>query len=69
MGGNDSKNSSSGAKRAINTTLSDILNFGPDSSTTLVLKPSPDETNNRLKKLVKDLQVLNARVERLSRNS
>ena len=69
MGKTDSKNSDLGAKKAINTTLSDILNFGPDSSSTLVLKPSPDETNTRLKKLVKDLQGLNARVERLSRNS
>ena len=55
-------------RRDIHTTLSDILDFGSDKIT-LVSSPSPktsNPTNERLKKLVQQLQELNRRVDRLT---
>ena len=62
MGEKDNRNSA-GLGRDLNTKLSDILDFGPDK-----IKPTPQakDTNERIKKLLKQLQEINARVDKLT---
>ncbi len=52
-------------RKDIHTTLSDILDFGTDKITIAPTHPTPESTNQRLKKLIQQLQDLNKRVDRL----
>lgn len=52
-------------KKGIHTTLSDILDFGSDTLTLAAPKNRVNETQERLKKLVAQLQDLNNRIDRL----
>ena len=64
MSANDSRNN-----KTIHTSLNDFLDFGPDNNIKMPT-PSVSSSNNdvvlRIQQLVKKLQELNTRVERLS---
>ncbi|MFM8313952.1 MAG: hypothetical protein ACKOA8_06670 [Deltaproteobacteria bacterium] len=67
MAGNQNKPSTP-VRKDIHTTLSDILDFGSDKMT---LVPAPNSkssnpTQDRLKRLVQQLQELNRRIDRLT---
>ena len=56
----DNQNKPSTLKRQdIHTTLNDILDFGTDSIKLASSKTTPNDSNERLKKLVRQLQELN----------
>lgn len=65
MAGNLKKDSNPVSKD-IHTKLSDILDFGSDKITVAPSSNSKNPTNDRLKKLVQQLQELNRRVDRLT---
>jgi hypothetical protein len=53
-------------RKDIHTTLNDILDFGTDKMTLVAPARTPDSTNERLKRLVRQLQELNHRIDRLT---
>lgn len=54
-------------RKDIHTTLSDILDFGTDKMTLVPSSPkTSDSTHERLKRLVRQLQELNHRIDRLT---
>ena len=65
MAGNLKKDSNPVSKD-IHTKLSDILDFGSDKIAVVPSSNSKNPTNDRLKKLVQQLQELNRRVDRLT---
>ena len=64
MGENQNKPSGM-IRKDIHTTLSDILDFGPDNITMVSPQNTVNHTHDRLKKLLKQLQELNTRVDRI----
>ncbi|NBX67776.1 MAG: hypothetical protein EBR01_02285 [Proteobacteria bacterium] len=64
--GDNQKKPSNLIRKDIHTTLSDILDFGSDKMTLVAAPKTPESTNERLKKLVRQLQELNRRVDRLT---
>jgi hypothetical protein len=66
MGENQNKPSHLLISKDIHTKLSDILDFGSDKIKMASSPVSPSNTQDRLKKLVQQLQELNRRVDRLS---
>lgn len=53
-------------RKDIHTTLTDILDFGMDKTTLVSAPKTPESTNERLKKLVRQLQELNRRIDRIT---
>jgi len=53
-------------RKDIHTTLTDILDFGTDKTTLVSAPKTPESTNERLKKLVRQLQELNRRIDRIT---
>ena len=64
MGENQNKPSGL-IRKDIHTTLSDILDFGTDNITMDSTQNTMNQTHERLKKLLKQLQELNTRVDRI----
>jgi hypothetical protein len=53
-------------RKDIHTTLSDILDFGTDKMTLVSPPKNSDSTHERLRRLVRQLQELNHRIDRLT---